>query len=582
MENASSQTQLVRFGSFELDLRAGELRKQGVKIKLQEQPFQILAVLLEHPGQVVTREELRSKLWPADTFVDFDHSLNKAVNKLREALGDSAENPRFIETIPRRGYRLLAPIDPARESLAKRACSLDSVAVFPFENQGADPDAEYLAVGIPGSIIHSLSQIPNLRVIAGNAVSSSIGGEKDAQAIGRRFNVRAVLFGRILQRDSKLRLQVDLVDTVNGEELWGDQYDRDLTEIFAVQDEISREVSQKLRLRMTGEDTARLTKQHTDNIEAYRLYLRGRSNSERRSAEGFKKGVECLSEAIRKDPNYALAYAELAQCLHMPAYYGSVSPHEAYPKARGAALKALEMDDTLAEAHSALATIMQNYDWDWAGSEKEYLRAIELNPNYPIAHLHYAMFLAELGRFEEAIREAKEGQSRDPMSKIMNAGVAFVLVTAREFDWCIEQSLTAIDVDPNVTFTYLSLGTAYEQKGMYPEAVVAHEKGIALGGSIALDKAMMGHVYAASGDHAKAWEILRELQQVSLSRYMPSWSLAIVYEGLGEKELAIQSLQKALENREALLVTIKVWPHFDKLRDDPRFQELERRVGLSP
>ena len=204
---------------------------------------------------------------------------------------------------------------------------------------------------------------------------------------------------------------------------------------------------------------------------------------------------------------------------------------------------------SLAEAHASLAWTLFIYDWDWAGSEKEYLRAIELNPNYPIAHLHYAMFLAELGRFEEAIREAKEGQSRDPMSKIMNAGVAFVLVTAREFDWCIEQSLTAIDVDPNVTFTYLSLGTAYEQKGMYPEAVVAHEKGIALGGSIALDKAMMGHVYAASGDHAKAWEILRELQQVSQSRYMPSWSLAIVYEGLGEKELAIQAVQKALENR---------------------------------
>jgi tetratricopeptide (TPR) repeat protein len=299
-------------------------------------------------------------------------------------------------------------------------------------------------------------------------------------------------------------------------------------------------------------------------------------------SEGFKKGVECLGEAIRKDPSYALAYAELAQCLHMPAYYGSVSPHEAYPKARALALKALEMDDTLAEAHGALATIMQNYDWDWGGSEKEYIRALELNPNYSIARLHYAMHLAELGRFEEAIREAKEGQSRDPMSGVMNAAVAFVLATARKVDWCIEQSLTAIDVDPNVTFTYLSLGTAYEQKGMYQEAIMAHEKSIALGGSIALHKAMMGHVHGVSGDHAKAWEILRELQQVSLSRYMPSWSLAIVYEGLGEKELAIQSLQEALENREALLVTLKVWPHFDKLRDDLRFQELERRVGLSP
>ncbi len=579
MEDTSSQTQPVRFGSFELDLRAGELRKQGVKIKLQEQPFRILAMLLEHPGQVVTREELRGRLWPSDTFVDFDHSLNKAINKLREALGDSAETPRFIETIPRRGYRFLASIDLAREPFPKRSCSLDSIAVFPFENQGAHPDTEYLAAGIPGSIIHSLSQIPNLRVIAGNAVLS-IAGEKDAQAIGRRFNVRAVLFGRILQRDSKLRLQVDLVDAVSGEELWGDQYDRDLTEIFVVQDEISREVSQKLRLKLTGEDTARLTKRHTDSIEAYQLYLRGRSNSEKRSADGFKKGVECLNEAIRKDPSYALAYAELAQSLHMPAYYGSVSPQEAYPKAKAFALKASEMDDTLAEAHSALATIMQNYDWDWEGSEKEYIRAIELNPNYPIARLHYAMHLAELGRFEEAILEAKEGQSRNPMSGIVNAIVAFVLATARKFDLCIEQSLTAIDVDPNVTFTYVSLGTAYEQKGMYREAITAHEKGIALGGSLALHKSMMGHVYGLSGDHARAWEILRELQQLSQRRYVPLSSLAIVYDGLGEKELAIESLQKALENRETLLIMIRVWPHFDKLRDDPRFQDLERRVGL--
>jgi adenylate cyclase len=449
-----------------------------------------------------------------------------------------------------------------------------------FENKGADPDTEYLALGIPGSIIHSLSQLPNLRVIAGSTFSAHKDQEFDLQLIGRKLSVRTVLTGRIWHRNGRLRLQVDLVDTANGQELWGNQYDRDLTELFSVQDEIAREVSHELRLRLTGEEAARLVRRHTQSLEAYQLYLRGRGNSEKRSTEGFKKGVECLTEAIRKDPNYALAYAELAQCVHMPAYYGRVSPHEAYPKAKELALKALEMDDTLAEAHDALATVMQNYNYDWSGAETEYRRAIKLNPNYPVAHFHYSMHLGCLGRFEESLREAREGQIRDPMSGVINAGVAFALACARQFDSCVEQSLTAIDVDPQMTFTYSLLGVAYEAKEMFVEAVATHERGLALGGPPALHLSMAGHAHAASGNHAKARELLAELQQLSRQMYMPFWSFAIVHEGLGEKDLAIEALERALENREALLVTIKAWPHFDKLRDDIRFQEVERRVGL--
>src|SRR6266850_5263224 len=265
MENASFQTQPVCFGSFELDLRAGELRKQGVKIKLQEQPFQILAMLLANHGQVVTREELRSRLWLSDTFVDFDHSLNKAINKLREALGDSAENPRFIETLPRRGYRLLVPVNGARDAVPKHGGPIDSIVVFALANPNPCPDLDYLAVGIPGSIIHSLSQIPGLRVIAWNSVAQGGGREEDPLAIGRSVGARAILIGRIWQRGTKLRLHVDLLDTSNGEELWGDQYDREITELFSLQDDISREVSQRLRIKMTGEAESRLTKRYTEN-----------------------------------------------------------------------------------------------------------------------------------------------------------------------------------------------------------------------------------------------------------------------------------------------------------------------------
>ena len=580
MENGRITRGAIRFGTFEVDLRAGELRKQGVKIKLQEQPFQILAMLLANLGQVVTREELRSKLWPADTFVDFDHSLNKAINKLREALGDSAENPRFVETLPRRGYRFLGSTDGTGEAVPKSGGPIDSIAVFPLVIANADPDADYLAFGIPGSIIHSLSRIPQLRVVACSAFASSREREADPLAIGRELGVRAVLIGRIWQRSNKLRLQVDLVDTSGGEELWGEQYDRDLTELFAIHDEISREVSRKLRLKMTGEDESRLTRRYTDNIEAYQLCVRGRRWIEKGSVEGFKRAMEYLSQAIQKDPGYALAHAELAQCIATPCYYGSVDPHIAYPKARAAALRALEIDPNLAEAHEVLATIMQNYDWDWVGAEKEFKCAIELNPNYSMAHYHYAYQLSELGQFEKAIREVTEALSRDPMSGLMNSGLAFVLLHARRIDWCVEQCLTAIEVDPHMTLSYLTLGTAYEQKGMYQESITPYEAGLALGGAVALQKGMLGHVYAVSGERAKAWEILHELEDLSKTSYIPLIDSVWVYEGLGEIELAIECLQKACEKRETLIIYIKVWPQCDRIRDDPRFQEIERRVGL--
>src|SRR5205823_2817515 len=435
-------------------------------------------------------------------------------------------------------------------------------------------------VGIPGSVIQSLSRIPGLRVIAWGMLADLKDIGFDPLAIGRKLQVKAVLTGRICVRSTRLRLQVDLIDTVNGQELWGDQYDRELTQLFKVQDEVSIEVSHKLRLKLSGEDQTQVTRRYTDDIEAYRLYVRGRRYGEVRSVEGFKKAVECLQEAVRKDPGYALAYAELAQVLHTPAYYASVSPHEAYPKAREIALKALAMDDTLAEAHDALATVMQNYDRDWIGSEREYRRSIELNPNYPVGRFHFAMHLSVLGRFEEAIKEAREGQAREPVSGIMNAGLAWILVTAREFDWCIEQSRTAIDVDPTVTLTYIAMGTAYEQKKMYPEAISSYEKGIEIGGALALSKAFLGHVYGSAGNRDKAREILHELESMSLRGYVPALDRAIVYDGLKETEAGIQALEESFRDRDTLLIYIKVWPHFDNLRLDPRFAGMQRQLGL--
>lgn len=580
MQDLAPSLQPIRFGAFELDMRAGELRKQGIRIRLQEQPFQVLTMLLKNPGQLVTREELRTRLWPADTFVDFDHGLNKAVNKLREALGDSADEPQFIETLSRRGYRFLKSINNEIELAPNRTAAIDSIAVFALEISNPGADMEYLAVGIPGSIIHSLSQIPGLRVIAWSSLARNKNQDQKPLEIGRSVGARAILIGRIWQRGNKLRLQMDLVDTSRGEELWGEQYDRDVTELFAIQDDISREVAQKLKLKMTGEAESRLTKRYTANIEAYQLYVRARRWCEKRSAEGFNRALDYLSQAIEMDPNYALAHAELAQCISVPAYYGAVDPNIAYPKARAAALRALEIDPNLAEGHEVLATVLKNYDWNWKEAEKEYKLAINLNPNYATAHYHYSYLLVESGRFEEAIHEATEALSRDPMSPLLNAGLAFVLLEARKLDECIEQALTASEVDPNMVLCYWTLGTAYEKKGMYREAIEAFERCITLGGAIAFSKAFISHAYSALGQRTKAWEVSTELQELSKTRYIPWTAIVIAYDGLKETDLAMEALNKAYENRETNLVLLKVWPHFDNVRSDPRFQEIERRVGL--
>src|SRR5215469_6110953 len=567
----------LRFGAFEVDVHAGELRKHGIRIRLQDQPFRVLQVLLEHPGEVITREELQRQIWPADTFVDFDRGLNNAVKRLREALADSADEPRYIETLPKRGYRFVASLESARSEEHKLRGPIDSILVFPLEVQSTDPDTDCLAVGIPGSVIHRLSQIPGLRVISWRNTSRE---ESDPLAIGRRLGVKTVLIGRLWQRLTKLRLHVDLLDTASGEEIWGDQYDRDLPELFAVQDDISREVSLKLRLKMTGEAESRFDKRYTESIEAYQLYIRARRWCERRSAEGFRRGIEYLTHAIQIDPNYALAHAELAQCISVPCYYGAADPNVAYPRAKACALRALEIDPNIAEGHAVLATILKNYEWDWKSAEREYKRAIELNPNYASAHYHYSYFLVESCRFDEAILEATEALVRDPMSGLLNAGLAWVLLNSRMIERSIEQALTAVEVDPNMTLCYWTLGTAYEQIGKYEAAIEAYEKGIALGGALAHSIAFTARVRAKMGEKEKAWDAIRELERLSKTQFIPLLALAAVYDGLEERNHAIVALERAYKNRETNLVQMKTLHQFDTIRDDPRFQDLERRIGL--
>jgi serine/threonine-protein kinase len=459
---------------------------------------------------------------------------------------------------------------------SSKAMENDSIAVLRFTNTSADPNVDYLAEGIPASIIQGLSQLPNMRVISARNTKS---GDLDAPALSRDLNVTKILTGKILQQGETLRVQVDLLDGKTGAELWGDRYDRKVSDLLPIQDEISQMVATKLRSKLGNASETGPAKRYTDNAEAYQLFLKGRHGCELRSAEGFRKGIGYLKEAINKDPSYALAYAELSVCLSSPAYYGSVPPQVSYPPARAAAQKALQLDPNLAEGHEALATIIKNYDWDWPSAEREYRRSIELNPNYAIGHFHYALGLSDQGRIQEALAEAREGQSRDPMSPIVNAGLAYVLLTARQSDECIQQSLTSIELDPSVVFSHTSIGVCYELKHMYGQAVVEYQRCLDLGGGL-LFKAFMGHAYAGAGDTKRAEAILRELQASSQGTYVPAFDLAIVYEGLGQKQLAIEALQKAYDERDTLMVILKVAPFFDKLRDDSRFQDLERRVGV--
>jgi len=397
MKSGSQNEEILRFDAYELNVRAGELYKNGRKIRLQVLPLRILAILLELRGQVVTRDELRERLWSPDTFVDFGHSLNTAIRKLRRALNDEAEKPRFIETLPRRGYRFVGSAAENLPALRSRK-PFDSIAVLPFENASADPDTEYLSDGITESIIGNLSHLPTLRVMARSTVFRYKGQLADPQKVGNELNVRTVLTGRVVQRGDSLTIGTELVDVANGWRLWGEQYRGKLADLLAVQEEIADEISKTLRLSLTGEERKRLSKRPTRDAQAYQDYLRGRFYWNKRTADGVKKSIEYFEKAIEKDPGYPLAYAGLADSYNILGFYAYAAPRDAYPKAKAAALRALEIDEALTEAQASLADVKLHYDWDWSGAEKEFNRVVKRNPAYAIGHLIYGDLLIAMGR----------------------------------------------------------------------------------------------------------------------------------------------------------------------------------------
>jgi TolB-like protein len=459
--------------------------------------------------------------------------------------------------------------------------AIDSVAVLPFTNAGADPNTDYLSDGMTESIIYSLSQLPSLKVMSRSSVFRYKGKDTDPQAVGRELGVRAVMTGRVNQRGDNLSVSAELVDARDNRLLWGQQYNRKLSDIFTVQEEIAKEISEKLRVRLTGEEKKQLTKRYTENTEAYQLYLKGLYYWNKRAAEGYKKAVELFEQAIEKDPSYALAYAGLADCYNVLSSYGISSPKESFPKARAAATRALEIDEGLAEAHTSLAFLRYWYDWNWLGAEDEFKKALELNPNYVTAHQWYALELAAMGRMDEALREIKRAQELDPLALIVNVNAGWILYHARQYDQAIVQHRKSLDMDPTFARAHWAISEPYTQEQKYQQAITELLTARQLDDRPIL-LAVLGHVYAVSGKRTDAQKIVNELKESSKRTYVDPYFLAEIYTALGERDRAFEELERAYEQRSSWLIWLKVEPKFDSLRPDARFADLVRRIGLEP
>jgi TolB-like protein/DNA-binding winged helix-turn-helix (wHTH) protein/Flp pilus assembly protein TadD len=630
----------LRFGIFELDLRAGELRKQGVRVRLQEQPFQVLAMLLEHPGEVVTREELQKKLWPSDTFVDFDHGLNKAINKLREALGDSATSPRFVETVARRGYRFLAevkaadasstsstevarPLDLAAESREHAELSnkppapkhllppiawklsvlvvillatslvawklhfwnrtspaIRSIAVLPFDSLSSDASQDYFADGMTDELISDLGQISALRVISRTSMMAYKHARKPLPQIARELNVDAIVEGTVLRAENQVRITVQLIEASDDKHLWSQSYQGELRDTLTLQNQVARAVAEQIRINLNPQEQAALKNAKVVNPEAYVSYLKGRYFWNKRTGESLKVALAYFNEATEADPKYAQAYSGLADTYALLGdwQYAVMTPKEAFPKAKAAALKALELNSALGEAHNSLAFCLDGFDWDFESAGKEFRRAIELNPGYATAHHWYAWHLALVNRFDEAIAEMRKAENLDPLSLIINADLAELLALAHSYDESIQQSRKTIEMDPNFALAHNHLGEAYLEKHMNDEAVAELQKAVQLSGGSPTCMANLARAYIASGKRTEAAKVLDDVKKRSNPGYSHASEIAVIYAALGDTSQAITWLQTGYEERFNPGVLLR--PGFDPLRADPRFVDIARRVGL--
>jgi DNA-binding winged helix-turn-helix (wHTH) protein/tetratricopeptide (TPR) repeat protein len=582
----STQTgsHLYEFGPFRLDPSERTLRRGGEAVALTPKVFDILLMLVRSGGRALEKEDFMREIWP-DSFVE-EGNLNRNISTLRRALGDGLGGQRFIETIPKRGYRFVAEVRESGPAEKTRA-----VAVLPFKTLG-EGDEQLYGLGMADALITKLGNLGGLRVRPTSAILKYTAPDEDVLGVGRELRVDAVLDGRVQMAGERARVTVQFVDVRDGATLWAGKFDERCTDIFAMQDSISEQVARALTLRLSGDERKSLTKHYTESGEAYQSYLRGRYHWNQMTAEGLARSLECFADAVARDPGYALAYAGMAASYVHMEIYGFAPPREAMPKAVEAATKAIGLDEEVAEAHASLALARMFYERDWAGAERGFRRALELNPSYAAAHDWYAIYLMTKGRVEEALASIRKAQGLDPLSLIVNTDVGCALYFARRFEESIEQCRWVLETEPNFVQAYYRIGLAFEQLGRYDEAVNAFQTAIALsdkkidglstaqfkGGSDA--RASVAHTYALMGRHAEARGVLEELLARSRHGLVPPQDLSIIYSGLGEREEALRWLEKAYEERYSLLVFLELDPRFDSLRSDPRFARILRRLGF--
>ncbi len=633
METPASSRRRVRTGLFEIDFGSGEVHREGRKVQLQEQPFRVLAILLESPGEVVTRDQLQERVWSADTYVGFDEGLNTAIRKLRVAFGDSAENPRFIETVSRRGYRFIAPVEPAlipspppttTVAVKSRPVSLRirwigfavvlfavcalalflrsarqrkprpgkiMLVVLPLQNFTGDSQQEYLADGITEEIIAQLGSLDpqHLGVIARTSAMHYKHTQKSAAEISREVGANYLIEGSIRHSGDRIRVTAQLIQASDQSHLWADSYDRELSDVLRIESDIASSVTSKIRLTLSQQIHQRLAAAGRTNAEAHDAYLRGLQGWNLRTRDGFQQAITNFTRATKLDPGYAPAFAGLARVYSLAPIFAGVPAGEAAPKALEAATRALSLDETLADAHCALGFVKAHYEYDWPAAEREFRRAIELEPNDAYAHLFYSnSYLSPLGHHEEAIAETRKAMELDPLSPPIQsfAGVAFKW--ARRYDDSLAQFQKVNQIDPNFPLNHERLAQLCAILGRYDQAITEETKARLLAGEkpqdVLVQMNALQRELATKGERGY-WEEQLQLvrgQQNPPEAYFRPYGLAIIYAHLGEKAEAFENLENALAERDTQITELAIEPQFDALRSDARFADLERRIGLLP
>ena len=597
----------ARFGAFELHPESGELRKHGILIKLHEQPLQVLLTLLEHAGQTVTRRELQDRLWPGETFVEFENSLNNAISRLREALGDSAENPRFIETVPRRGYRFLPDVSrtirgsPAVSSLKlwlfvvlltlgaalllgavfhfalPSSNAIQSLAVLPFRNLGTGDADDYFADGMTDAVTTELAQLGVSKVISETSVEQFRNTRQSVPDIARTLGVDAIVEGAVLRQGDRVRITVQLIRADTDHHVWAGSYQGQITAVLALQNEVALGVAHAIELKLSPPALGNPASPKRVNSDAYEAYLKGRYFLQRRDPDASLRARDYFQRAIRLDPAYAPAFAGLAD------YYvlaDDLPPDQAFPKARQYAQEALRLDETLPDSHTSLAYVHFYFDWNWPAADQEFKRAIALGPGLVRAHRWYAMYLAAMGRSSEAMSEAQRAVRLDPLSISAHDAASMVAVSNGQYDFSIEEARKILELDRNDERAYEHLAVGYFLKGMYQDALRENEKALALSNRDPAFLCIAAFANGRLGRNQKAEQLVREMRAAARQRFVAPFFFASALMGMDKRREALDALEEGYRIHDAYMVGLKSTPWFEPLHSDPRFQDLLRRMDF--